>query len=147
MSTGQSTLELARTLVQREVGDDASTDAISEAAERVVARLVGYLGRWVGLDGCDVLLGRALDRAAEEFPFLVPVRCRTRGTPHLDSLLPSLQGQEPARAAEAIVTLLAAFIDLLGGAIGPDLARRLVVNAMQTEGPTAGGTNGRRHDW
>lgn len=146
MSADQTTRDLARTLIRHEVGEDASVDAVSEAAERVVARLLRYLGRWVGLDGCGVLLGRALEQAGTEFPSLGPVRLRTRTAPHLDQLATSLHG-EPSLAPEAITALLAAFIDLLGDAIGAALARRLVVNAMQMEGTQTGGTNGRRHDW
>jgi hypothetical protein len=139
--------DLARTIVAREAGPSPAPAEVADAAERIVARLVAYLGRWIGLDGCGVLLGTALHRASVDWPFLAPVRCRTRAAPHLDGLDTHFEGRDGADAAEATVGLLAEFMDLLAGTIGADLARRLVVKAVESESAKPDESSGRRHDW
>ncbi len=142
-----TTRDLARAIVVREVGLSPAPAEVADADERIVARLVAYLGRWIGLDGCGVLLGTALHRASIDWPIFARVRCRTRAAPHLDGLDAHFYGLDGAEAAEATVVWLAEFMDLLGGTIGADLARRLIVKAVEPENAKSDESSGRRHDW
>ena len=139
--------ELARQLVTGMLGDPITTEGVAASAEQMCARLYGHLGRWVGLDGCDALVARALDDVRGRWRWLEPVRSRPRSTPHLDHLEASVRGLHPAEVLEAVVAVLKGFIELLGAAIGLELAQQLVQDAWRDEASRPTDPSGRPHEW
>lgn len=137
---------VARRIVRLEAGEPLTLDRVAVAAEQIWVRLYRELGRWIGLDGCDALLVRALDETRRSRPWLEPVRTRPRMNPHLDGIDLGLAGQTPEAAVDGIAAVLAAFIELLGAAIGLELAKRLVQNAWRDERLPVEEEK-KRHDW
>lgn len=147
MDARPTILESARALVERELPDASTTAQVAAGAEQLCARLYRDIGRWVGLDGCDALLARAWDEVSATRPWLDGVRSRPRRSPHLDGLDTGFHQQEPVVAAEALVALVAVFIELLGVAIGLELAQRLVENAWRADRARPREQEKKRHDW
>lgn len=147
VSASPTVVDVARMLVEREVGTTPTTEQVAAGAEQLCARLYRDVGRWVGLDGCDALLARSWDEVRASRPWLGGVRSRPRQVPHLDMSNTEFQQQEPTVASEALVALVAVFIELLGAAIGLALAQRLVQNAWRNEQPRPRDEEKKRHDW
>lgn len=147
MPVNPSVRASASRIVEWEVGDQRTNERVAAAAERISVRLYRELGRWVGIDGCDALLARSLDEVRATRPWLGAVRSRPRAVPHLVGLDTSIDGQEPAEAIEVVVALVAVYIELLGAAIGLELAQRLVQNAWRDELPQPLEREDKRHDW
>ena len=139
--------DVARRIVEGEVGEQVTTERVAAAGQQVCVRLYRHLGRWVGIDGCAVLIDRALHEVSATRPWLDDVRSRARTLPHLDHLETSLQGRPAPEGMEAIVSLLTVFIQLLGAAIGLDLAQRLVQDAWLDEVRRPPTRESKRHDW
>jgi signal transduction histidine kinase len=88
--------QIARHLVEREAAGVSDESAVGTAMQRVYGRVADRLARSVGEDGYAALLARALSRA------------------------------QPGRATavgEDLEALLATIVDILGGIIGPEMAR------------------------
>lgn len=125
----QSARELARRLLAREAPDDAGPDDLA-AAERVCQRVSENLSRWVGADGCHALFARALALAQLEHPVLKGVRRAAQPPTCLEGLAESAHTHDARTAAEGVVAILTALIELLGRLIGDDMAMSLVEQSV-----------------
>jgi hypothetical protein len=80
----------------------------------------------IGARGLDVLFIRALHQTSAAYPWLEVVVEREGSVSPLPSLMSCLAGQNPATAAEASITLLVTFTELLATLIGESLTSRLL---------------------
>ncbi len=130
--TSASSLAAARRLWERCILDSAGTGDTRQTAERLLADLGIALRRWIGADGYNVLLSRAVVLAGPACPVLV-------GTTTLGlARTPPQHGGEPSseEIAAGIIALLASLMTLLGRIIGDDMAVRLI---EQVGGPSPRG--------
>jgi hypothetical protein len=118
--------DLARWLLDEEMGDGRGSEALLEAADRVCRKLSGRLARLVTVVGYRALLGRAVHLSGSEFPFLRGVRARDTEDGCFDGLREKAEGVEPAMLRAALRTVFGSVIELLTTFIGEDLTTRLV---------------------
>lgn len=133
---------MARRLLAREAPSDGVPDDLAAAAERICQRLSEHLSRWVGADGSHALFARALARAQVEHPVLKDVRRPVRSTVCLEGLAESARTHGAGAAAEGVVSILTALLEVLGRLIGDDMAMSLVeqsVPAHASDDPWAPG--------
>lgn len=110
---------LAQRLLVLEGRPQGAAEDPSDEAARVLERLRVALARFAGSDGFTSLLRRALALASADDPVLRQVSVGTNG---------SLEGLEHV-AGDAVVAIIAQFLDLLVTFIGESLTLRLVRDA------------------
>ena len=93
------------------------------------------LSRWVGIEGSNALVARALARARADHPALSNVRYTSQSAVCLDGLAESARLHGAGAATDGVVAILTALIDLLGRLIGEDLAMRLVEQSVPAVTP------------
>jgi hypothetical protein len=122
--------QLARRLVDREriAGDSDMTR--SSAAARAGEELYQALSRWIGSDGCHALFGRACAQAQVDHPPLEVVHLRARATPYFEGVAESVREYGETATADAIESMLAGMIELLGRLIGVDMATNLIERSL-----------------
>lgn len=98
----------------------------AEATEFTWRLVIEQLAPVIGVRGMDALFSRALHKTSAAFPCLEVVVDRGDSASPLPSLMACLAGQNTATAAEASVTLLATFTELLATLIGESLTSRLL---------------------
>jgi hypothetical protein len=122
--------QLARRLVDRErIAGDANMTRSSTAA-RAGEELYQALSRWIGSDGCHALFGRACAQAQLDHPALSAVHLRARATPYFEGVAESVGQYGETATADAIESMLAAMIELLGRLIGVDMATSLIERSL-----------------
>jgi hypothetical protein len=100
-------------------------------------RLYRRLGRIIGPEGYESLVGRALHVTSQQFTFLRDVTGSADATGFtLRGLRTNLAGRDPAEVRLSLVTLLATLIHLLVTLVGDDLGTRLIGQAW----PESAGT-------
>ena len=130
--------DLVRRLLQHEAGGAQDAVSLAAAVERACRKLSGELETLVGRGGVAALLGRAVNLARREFPFLAGVRLQSDSPVSFDALHESLQGRSPAEAEAAGVALLANLVGLLINLLGEDLGLRPVMSVWPNVLPDAG---------
>ena len=129
--------ELVRRLVRHEAGDSPDPESLAAAVEVACGKLSGELETLVGRGGLAALIGRAVNLAKREFPFLGVVRLEPDAPVALGGLRESLQGRVPAEAEAACVALLANLLGVLVNLLGEDLGLRPVWNVWPSASPGA----------
>jgi hypothetical protein len=118
-------MDLARRVVEAEVGDPSSPEQLATAATRICEKLSQYLAGIVGQSGIRTLLERSLTLTRPAFPWLPSVGARSDGS--LWALLHEcLAEQDAATARQAFTAFLSSFIALFGRLIGDALVARLL---------------------
>ena len=130
----ESTTDVARRLWVRSGGGSDSPEAVGAASVRVARELRLGLTRWVGADGYQALLARALHLSLPEHPVLGGV---TANGTDLAEAATAARLHGAGELAGGMVALLATMTDLLGRIIGDDMAVRLV-ERMVTSGAETG---------
>ena len=118
--------DAARRLWARITGDAGVPDGIPESAEQLFADLRVGLGRWIGAEGYDTLLGRALVLARKEHPSLGSLSGLAEGQPATSA---AVQKHGAGAVSVGLIALVAVLIELLGNIIGEDMAVHLVEQA------------------
>jgi hypothetical protein len=114
---------------------DADTSArVAGAAERVGAGLCTGLTRWIGSEGYQGLLLRALDEVRAEHPWMAHLRCEEG---RLNGLAAATSGQPPAAVRAGMLALLVALARVLGRITGEEMAIRLMEQAWAMSEPEA----------
>ncbi|MGQ0561357.1 MAG: hypothetical protein ACT443_05730 [Gemmatimonadota bacterium] len=132
---------MARQLLSHAMSGNRPAELLP-AAEAVCLRLDEHLSRSIGSAGFRALLTRAVARAQDTQPALGTVRIEGAPGRWLSGLDESVERYGTAAVAEAVVTLLAEFIALLGRFVGGTLAARLI----RTAWPEALQTNNESSD-
>jgi hypothetical protein len=129
--------ELVRRLVRQEAGGSTDPESLAAAVEGACRKLSGELETLVGRGGVAALIGRAVNLAKREFPFLGVVRLEPDPPVALGGLRESLQGRDPAEAEAASVALLASLLGVLVNLLGEELGLRPVWNVWPSASPGA----------
>ncbi len=112
--------DLARQLLAYEKGDDGDPVRMAAAADRVYQKIYQQFGPVIGETAFRAWALRALKLTRARFPFLT-VDLATEQEAYLRGLRESVQGRDPAQAAEALTVLLANFLAVFFGLMGKNL--------------------------
>ena len=119
-------LEFARRLLLAETGGQSDPDNLVEATARCCEALRLQLSPLLSAAGFDALMGRALILTVRTFPFLVDARVPAGLDCSPTALRRAVDGRSAPEVADALITLLAAFIWLLIIFIGEGLGLRKI---------------------
>jgi hypothetical protein len=131
-----SVRELATQLIACRRDDVGDAPPPGTPGAVALERLSGELCRWIGDDGCRVLLSRALTRAQRSRPALADLRVGSGAPPVIEGLEEGLAAHGSAAIALGLEDTMIAMLDLLRRLIGEDLTTRLA------ERSTTGGAPG-----
>lgn len=115
-----------RGTLELRAGRVPNADTTAEATASTWRLVTEQLAPVIGARGLDVLFSRALHQTSAAFPWLEVVVDRGGSASPLPSLMACLAGQDTATAAEASITLLVTFTELLATLIGESLTSRLL---------------------
>lgn len=113
----------ARRLWSEAAGDSRTLDEVVNAAERLTLHLRLGLGRWIGAQGYQALLARALKLALADHPALAAVPSLAQG---LAPPSGRAKGPRPDQLVEGMIALLSEMIGLLSRILGEEMTLRLV---------------------
>lgn len=120
------TRRMARRLIDRSGAEGGVGRTAGHAAFSACNDLYQNLSRWVGRDGCHALFTRALAEARSDYPLLEEIQVRPRSEPCVEGVTETIDAYGAAQTAEAIESMLAGLIELLGRLIGDDIAMKLI---------------------
>jgi hypothetical protein len=136
--------QLTRRLIDRErVAGDAGMSKASAAA-LAGQELYHALSIWIGSDGCHALFTRARAQAQADHPPLIGLQLRARGEPYIKGVTESVGEYGEAATADAIESMLAGVIELLGRLIGFDIATNLIERSLRESARDSGSPENRR---
>jgi hypothetical protein len=119
----QVATDTARRLWERAAGDTTSPEKLAGAADRMCSELRTGLGRWIGAEGYQALVDRAIAQTRAEHPALDGFSCLGGDEPGTAA---AVGAHGAAQVAAALTAMVTAVIELLGRIIGADMAVRLV---------------------
>ncbi|MDQ6770601.1 MAG: hypothetical protein M3Z54_11520 [Gemmatimonadota bacterium] len=122
----RSARQIAHRLINVRGFEQAGSRTLAHAAVDACNQLHQDLSRWVGLDGCHALFTRALAQARSDYPLLEEIQLRPRSEPYVEGGTEAIDTYGAAQTAEAIESMLAGLIELLGRLIGDDMAMKLI---------------------
>ncbi len=102
-------------------GSNRAPDAAA-AAEDLYRLLAG----WIGSDGCHALFARARAEAEVNHPSLGALQIHARAQPYVTGVVDSVGKYGDAATADAIQSMIAGTIEILGRLIGVDMATNLI---------------------
>lgn len=129
MSQAFSVHHVAQHLLTWEATRTEEPLELPEVTSRACTRLCHQFGRLVGDAGCDLLMVRALSRAAAEHPMLQGVRWHNGATGCLEGLAEHAADHDPSQVQAACGSIITAFLSILTRFIGEDLTRRQLERA------------------
>jgi hypothetical protein len=124
---------LHRLINSRRSERTGSDNTAARAAAGACDHLYRELSRWVGQDGCHALFTRALAQARTESPALGLIQLHVRSEPYIDGVAATIVAHGDAATAEALESMLAHLIELLGRLIGDDMAIKLIERSLVPE--------------
>lgn len=129
-SLPSTSLEIARRLVAREAGalNGGAPKMAGVSLQRTCSRVFDTLRDYMGEDGRDALLARALARTEPYHPVLTRIRRLSDRSIHLDGVMSTLETSSVSEVTAAIEALIGATLDVLGRLIGEDMALRIIEN-------------------
>lgn len=118
----------ARRIARRLVDAGKSGESASRTSAAVIAcnQLYRNVSRWVGSDGCHALFTRAFSQVRTSYPVLEKIQLRAGSDPYIEESTEAIEAVAAPATAEALETIIAAVIELLGRLIGDDMAIKLV---------------------
>lgn len=123
--TDRTLREIARRVLSAHAASRGRTAAASpEAMEQACGALYRILETAMGPAGLDALVGRAIQLASREYPWLATVKPGPAAECPLSGLAEAVDGIGTEEAAEAYAALLANIVTLLVTFIGEDLTLR-----------------------
>ncbi len=115
----------ARAILVHESGAQTSPERVADGVALAWEKLARQFSRIVGEEGARTLLVRSVTTASATFPWLAQKEADVSDL-RWAQLRTAMGKQEQDVAAEAFVSLLAAFVGLLGRLIGEGLVMRLL---------------------
>lgn len=146
LSTPTKAQQLAQRLVELEQKASGPKTSRAFAAALAGQKLQQSLSRWIGSDGCHALFLRAREEARSDRPALEPLYLRVRSEPYVEGVAQSIEAFGEAATADAIESLLADMIELLGRLIGVDMATNLIERGLPEHAPVETPTKNRRRE-
>ena len=131
-SSTEGATVVARRLWTRSTGAGAASD-IGPAAERLCIDLRVRLGAWIGTEGYQVLMDRAVERTRAEHPVVDQLACLNMPS---GTAAAALASHGPAAVAAAMIALMAQLIEALERIVGAGMATGLIEQAVMP-GPRA----------
>ena len=122
--------QIAHRLINSRRSERAGGDTAARAAAAACDHLYRELSRWVGSDGCNALFTRALAQARTEYPALGKIQLRSRSEPYIDGVAETIMAHGDAATTEALESMLAHLVELLGRLIGDDMAMKLIERSL-----------------
>lgn len=122
--------QIAHRLIVSSGSARAEGDSAGRAAAAACDHLYHELSRWVGPDGCHALFTRALAQARTDYPVLGQIELRPRSEPYIDGVAATIMAHGDATTAEALESMLARLVELLGRLIGDDMATKLIERSL-----------------
>ena len=116
----------------RSTADADTSERVAVAAERVGAGLGTGLTRWIGSEGYQGLLLRALGEVRAEHPWMAGLRCEGG---RLNGLAAATRGQSAAAVRAGMLALIVALAQVLGRITGEEMAIRLMEQAWAMSEP------------
>jgi hypothetical protein len=138
--------QIARRLVESRRHERTGADTAARAAVSACEHLYRELSRWVGSDGCHALFTRALAQARTEYPALGQIQLHARSEPYIDGVAETIMAQGDGATAEALESILARLIELLGRLIGDDMAMKLIERSLAASEHGDATYDGRREE-
>lgn len=136
--------QIARRLIhsrRAESGDGNSARSAAASCDD----LYRELSRWVGPDGCHALFTRALVQARADYPALERIHLQPRSEPYVDGVAEAIMAHGDFTIADALESMLARLVELLGRLIGDDMAMKLIERSLVTE-PDGASSDNRREE-
>jgi len=138
--------QLAHQLVELEQTASGPKTSRAVAAALAAQKLYQSLSRWIGSDGCHALFLRAREEARSSTPALEPLYLRARSEPYVEGVAQSIEEFGEAATADAIESMLADMMELLGRLIGVDMATNLIERGLPEFAPIETPTKKRRRE-
>ncbi|HVS61476.1 MAG TPA: hypothetical protein VHE82_12355 [Gemmatimonadaceae bacterium] len=138
--------QIAHRLIDSRRSERAGGDTAARAAAAACDHLYRELSRWVGSDGSNALFTRALAQARTEYPALERIQLRPQSEPYIDGLAETIMAHGDAAATEALESMLAHLVELLGRLIGDDMAMKLIERSLAASERGDATTDGRREE-
>lgn len=135
MRPEQSARDVASRIIAQQTPADHPANDLAPVAE-ALRLTVAELSRWVGSDGCQALLNRALNRALQSHPALSDVQVVSKSAPVLVGIEQSIESNGATAVAAGLTTTLVRLFELLERVIGEDLIAKLAEQIIP--GDTAG---------
>ena len=136
--------QIARRLIhsrRAETGEGNSARSAAASCDD----LYGELSRWVGPDGCHALFTRALAQARTEHPALEQIHLQPRSVPYVDGVAEAIMAHGDFTTADALESMLARLVELLGRLIGDDMSMKLIERSLVPE-PDGASSDNRREE-
>jgi len=133
-------------LISSRRSERAGGDTAARAAAAACDHLYRELSGWVGSDGCHALFSRALAQTRTEYPALGKIELRARSEPYIDGVAETIMAHGEAPTAEALESMLARLIELLGRLIGDDMAMKLIERSLAASETADATSHGRREE-
>lgn len=115
--------DAARRLWTRSGGGTSEPEKVAAGVERLCGQLRDGLTRWVGAHGYRVVLDRALGLTQAEHPALRDLSCLGDDA---SATTGAVRAHGAGAMAAAMVALIATMIEVLGRAVGEEMAVHLV---------------------
>ena len=131
----QSARDVASRIIAQQTPTDSTDNDVAPVAQ-ALRLTVAELSRWVGSDGCQALLNRALSRAIQSHPALSNIQVVSKSAPVLVGIEQSIESNGATAVTTGLTTTLVSLFELLERVIGEDLIRKLAEQI--TPGDTAG---------
>lgn len=119
-------------LTQHTTSDATDASAVAEATISTWHQMADEIEPVIGTGGIDVLFNRSLHLTCTVFPWLTVPGHHMDSTLLLANIKTRLAAGEAAAAAEAGITLLVTFVEILSSLIGEALTERLLARAWMT---------------
>lgn len=137
MNQARSARELVTQLIAHEARDRKSAAADAEAVTSAFQRVSVELTRWVGADGCNALINRALSRAQASHAGLSGLTIPNHSRPVLEGMPDAIAAHGAGAIAAGLEAMLVTLFELLGRLIGDDLSLKLAEQSMSSGSSTA----------
>lgn len=138
--------QIARRLISGYRSEPGEGDTSARSAAAACDQLYRELSRWVGPDGCHALFTRALAQARTDDPALGQIRLHARSEPYIDGVAEAIMAHGDPATAEALESMLAHLVELLGRLIGDDMAMKLIERSLAASERGSGTSDGRREE-
>jgi hypothetical protein len=138
--------EIARRLISSRRSERKGGDTVARATAAACDTLYRELSRWVGSDGCHALFTRALAETRTDYPALAQIQLRARSEPYIDGVAETIMAHGDPATAEALESMLARLIELLGRLIGDDMAMKLIERSLAASEHRDATYDGRREE-
>jgi hypothetical protein len=122
---GRSPRELVAQLIAHGEQDEKSPKSDVGAVTSAFQRVSEELTRWVGADGCNAVVNRALSRAQASHPALATVTIPNHSPPALEGVPEAIKAHSAPAMAAGLESMLVTLFELLGRLIGDDLSVKL----------------------